>query len=78
MVGPEDLLFAGTLVTRVAGYRYQVCEPASPGEPVHFIREPDNRADANAVAVHNILGQRIGYLFRELAEEYAALLDLAW
>ena len=50
--------------------------PPVPGGQVDFVREPDNPADANAVAVHDQAGRRIGYLFREIAAEYAALLDL--
>ena len=70
----EHLVFHDCLVTAVAGHRYQGI-PARPGEQVQFIREPTNAADPNAVAVHDAAGRRIGYLFRELAAEYAGLVD---
>jgi hypothetical protein len=61
-------------LTAVAGHRYQHVA-ATPGEPVQFIREPDNAADPNAIAVHDTAGRRIGYLFREIAANQAGLLD---
>ena len=70
----EDLKFHDCLVTAVAGHRYQGV-PATPGEPVEFIREPQNAADPNAIAVHDAAGRRIGYLFREIAADHAGLID---
>jgi hypothetical protein len=70
----EGLVFVQSFATKVAGCRYQTAS-AAPGEQVHLVREPDNAADANAVAVHNMAGQRVGYLFREIAEYYAESLD---
>jgi hypothetical protein len=70
----EHLELCGRLATVVAGHRFQGT-PAVPGEPVQFVREPDNSADANAIAVHDAAGRRLGYLFRELAAEHAGLLD---
>ncbi len=67
-------MFHDCLLTAVAGHRFQGI-PAMPGEPVQFIREPTNAADPNAIAVHDAAGRRIGYLFRELAAEYAGLVD---
>jgi hypothetical protein len=70
-----NLVLCDTITTRVAGCRYQATTPAVPGAPVQFVREPANAWDANAVAVIDMDGRRIGYLFREIAEEYAALMD---
>lgn len=39
------------------------------------MREPDNRYDADAVAVTSITGRTLGYLPRELAPEFAPILD---
>jgi hypothetical protein len=64
-----------SFLTAVAGHRFQGV-PATPGEPVRFVREPDNDADPNAVAVHNMAGRRLGYLFREVADFYALLVDV--
>lgn len=38
-----------------------------PGEPVHFVPEPKNPADENAVAVFSARGIQIGYLTAERA-----------
>ena len=62
------------LISSVAGHWFQGTV-AVPGEVVQFIREPDNAADPDAIAVHDSAGVRIGYLFRKLAAEYAALID---
>lgn len=43
----------------------------------YLVREPDNPFDRNAVAVY-ILGQKVGHLSRDDAEEYAPLLDELW
>ncbi len=64
-----------SFVTKVAGYRFQNGNLATAGEPVRFVREPQNAADPNAIAIHNNSGQRIGYLFREIAARYAVPLD---
>jgi hypothetical protein len=66
--------FHERLLTAVAGHRYQGVA-ATPGESVRFVREPDNAADPNAIAVHDTAGRRIGYLFREVAANQAGLLD---
>jgi hypothetical protein len=66
--------FHDWLFTAVAGHRFQATA-AVPGEPVQLVREPDNPADGKAIAVLDMAGRRVGYLFRELAAEYAALMD---
>jgi hypothetical protein len=70
----ECFVFHDWLVTAVAGHRFQGT-PAAPGEPVQFVREPNNGADRNAIAVLDAAGRRIGYLFRELAADFAGLID---
>jgi restriction system protein len=41
----------------------------------HLVREPENRHDANAVAVTSIGARTLGYLPRELAIDFAPTLD---
>src|SRR5438067_13896226 len=75
-VGPgQGLVLSDTLITGVAGYYYHAAAPVIPGEPVYLIREPANAADANAVAICDVHGQRIGYLPRRIAAEFAGLID---
>lgn len=69
-VSPSPLWF----VTAVAGHRFQGV-PATPGEAVQFVREPNNAADSNAIAILDARGRRIGYLFREIAADFAGLVD---
>ncbi len=45
------------------------------GEQLKLLREADNEADANAVAVMAGCGLRAGYLYRPIASKLAALLD---
>ena len=40
-------------------------------------REPTNRDDRNAVAVHDLAGGALGYVPRELAEEYSRAISVA-
>ncbi len=42
---------------------------------VRLVREPENRYDANAVAVTSVTGRTLGYLPRELARDFAPTLD---
>jgi hypothetical protein len=44
--------------------------------PVSLCREPDNTYDVNAVAVRSMSGEPLGYLPRELAGEYSAVLEV--
>jgi hypothetical protein len=67
--------FVDWFVTAVAGHRFQGVT-ATPGAPVRFVREPDNAADSNAIGVPDTAGRRIGYPFREVAADHAALTDL--
>jgi hypothetical protein len=71
----RPLTLVKSLITNVAGHRFQNGHAAPPGEPVGFVREPHNEADPNAIAIYNVAGQRIGYLFGEIAAEYALMLD---
>jgi hypothetical protein len=62
--------------TFVAGRRFNAEAEVAPGDTVFAVREPQNPHDANAIAVVNQEGQRIGYLPRELAAQYAGLVDV--
>ncbi len=44
-------------------------------DALHLVREPNNPADANAVAVLDRRGNHLGYLKREVAEWFAPKLD---
>ena len=63
-----------TLSTAIASYLYYDAV-AIPAEPVELVREPDNSAGANAIAVHDLYGQKLGFLTRGIAAEYADLID---
>ena len=41
------------------------------GEDLRLVREPKNRYDPNAVAVHRLNGQQLGYIGSDLAAEMA-------
>jgi hypothetical protein len=71
----ENFVLYKRLVTAVAGQRFQGA-PATLGEQVQLVREPDNAADRNAIAVHAAVGRRLGYLSREIAADYGGLMDL--
>ncbi len=64
--------------TRIAGRYYYRHAEAIAGDDVFFVREPDNPKDRNAIAIHNLAGERIGYLSSELAADYAAMIDLGY
>lgn len=59
----------------VAGRYYYQGAFAAPGEPLCFVREPNNAFDPNAVMILNAVGELIGYLPYGLAAELAADLD---
>ena len=67
--------------TRIAGLFYALGDPPSvmfrSGDHLQLRREPENRIDANAVAVHAADGTRCGYLPRAVAAELAPHLDAA-
>jgi hypothetical protein len=67
-------VFHNWIFTVVAGHRFWGV-PATPGEAVRFVREPQNAADPNAIAVHDPAGRRLGFLSRELAADFAGLID---
>lgn len=71
----DSFLRAETITTYVAGLRFHAVGPPEPGMLVQLVREPDNPADPNAIAVRDTTGRRIGYLPREIAEQYAGLID---
>jgi hypothetical protein len=71
----EGLVLHTTLLTRVTGYLYPAVARVLPGDPVFLIRDPDNLHDPNAIAVCDIAGRQLGVLPRDLAAEYASLVD---
>ncbi|HKM53854.1 MAG TPA: HIRAN domain-containing protein [Isosphaeraceae bacterium] len=57
-------VYVGEIPSGVAGWHFHRAS-ALPGECVRLVREPGNPHDANAIAVHNTHGQRIGFLPRQ-------------
>lgn len=70
---------AAPLPARVAGVYYALGDPprlcVRDGDLLELRREPGNRADANAVAIHAWCGTRVGYLPRRDAAGLALHLD---
>lgn len=71
----ENLVLCDTICTRVAGYRFHMAAPPAPGAWVEFVREPTNTWDPNAIVICDQHGKKLGYLFKEIAHEYAGLMD---
>jgi hypothetical protein len=71
----EGLVHHATLRTRVMGSHHRAVPNAIAGEPVILVRAPDNLHDPNAIAVCDTAGRQLGYLPRELAAEYAGVVD---
>lgn len=46
------------------------------GDALSLLREPNNPADANAVACFTTTGEKLGYLSRQIAAQLAPLMDL--
>ena len=51
------------------------CDLLYPGKFLQLRREPDNPYDANSIAVIGPDSRMLGYICREIASEYAPLLD---
>ena len=66
--------FTTAIFSCVAGWYYHQA-PVFPGAYIHLVRDPENLHDPNAVAVHNHLGERIGFVPRGLAAVLAPLVD---
>ena len=73
----ESLVHCDTLITEIKGYYYQAAE-AVPGQPVHFVREPENAYDGNAIAVYDETDRLLGYIPREIAAEHADWMDFGF
>jgi len=80
-----QLVAAGLRVAAVAGVAHVAgaalqSEAAAPGRPLELRRDPANAHDPNAIAVHAMGGEQLGWVPRELAAELAAPLDdgAAW
>ncbi|KIZ03612.1 hypothetical protein MNEG_4344 [Monoraphidium neglectum] len=69
-------LYLGRFKACAVGCKYDSIPGAlAPSADATLVREPANPDDQNAVAVHNKLGDRVGYLPRELAALLAPLMD---
>ncbi len=78
----RDLERNAPVQTRLAGAFYALGDPPAvllkEGDHLELRREPDNRADANAIAmyaVNGVNGVKCGYLPRGVASELAPALD---
>ena len=71
----EPLVAHHGFITGIAGHYYHAESPVVPGESVSLVREPDNPADRDAIAVLDRAGRKIGFLGRQIAAEYAPLID---
>lgn len=49
-----------SILTVVAGNAYHASEDMYPGVPIHLVRKPENHDHANATAVFNVRGRKIG------------------
>jgi hypothetical protein len=71
---------SGRLVAPLRGIRPMrtaaAVEQLSVGDELRLVREYDNSADQNAIAVTNEGGTKLGYVAREVARVLASLLDL--
>lgn len=72
---------SGQFHTKIAGvthrnsdgsYRQQIIRRCQIGEAVRLSPEPWNEYDRNAIAVHRLSGEQLGYLSSELAADLAA------
>lgn len=59
-------------------HRQDIIAKCRLGEPIILIRDPDNPADPDAVALFRKTGESIGFLTRYDAEEIAPLMDKGW
>jgi hypothetical protein len=64
-----------TRTTWLAGRRYYPQANVMPGEVVYLVREPANRHDRHAFGVLDQAGELAGHLPRELAAEFAGMVD---
>ncbi len=55
--------------------RSELKRSISVGSCVSIVREPDNKYDKNAIAIHNRNGDKLGYISKLQNEELAFLLD---
>jgi single-stranded-DNA-specific exonuclease len=55
--------------------RQEAVSRLEPGMPLRLVREPDNAYDANACAMHDPLGARVGFFNRRLAAALAPVID---
>ena len=75
-----ELAARGLRVAGVAGAAAHHAEALragdlEPGRPLELRRDPDNEHDPNAIAVHALGGDQVGWVPRELAAELAGELD---
>jgi hypothetical protein len=73
-VSRTELHSGNSFFTSIAGRGFYPA-PCECGEFVHLIREPDNSHDRNAFMVVNSAGSLVGYLPRDIASEFAGVVD---
>lgn len=80
--GPAPWGMAVVLVTYVAGVAYHGFAdgrmPLDEGMEVALVREPQNRHDADAIAVRTLGGVKLGYVPRDRNRILARLMDAGW
>ena len=79
-IAPDDPKYKFIKTISVAGSfkirpRRPVFDSLTPGTRVHLFREYWNKYDRNAIRIKNRSGDKLGYVPREDAVEYAALID---
>ena len=67
-------VYLGDIPSCVAGWYFHAAS-ALPGERVSLVREPGNPHDANAIAVYNTHGQRIGFVSHQQSAILAPYVD---
>lgn len=75
-----ELAAAGLRITGVAGAaRHHAhaleSDAVAPGRPLVLRRDPDNPHDPNAIAVHALSGEQVGWVPRAIAADLAVDLD---
>jgi hypothetical protein len=75
-----ELTARGLRITGVAGaarhhFEALASDDVEPGRALHLRRDPSNPHDSNAIAVHAVGGEQVGWVPREVAAELAPELD---
>ena len=57
------------MIVPVSGLKYHSFEQPLVGEVVYLVKEPENPVDSMAVALHNEMGERMGYVSSKFNEK---------